>query len=111
MIREIGTILSLAMIAGQASGTSGQAQTSSTAKASVQSMPKGQPNPSGQSRLSGEKHPNILFAIADDQSYPYASVYGTKGIQTPSFEEVAKKGILFTNAFVGAPQCLSLIHI
>lgn len=49
--------------------------------------------------------PNILFAIADDQSYPYASAYGTKGIRTPAFDEVAKKGILFTNAFVAAPQC------
>lgn len=52
-----------------------------------------------------EKRPNILFAIADDQSYPYASAYGTKGIRTPAFDEVAKKGILFTNAFVAAPQC------
>ncbi|MEL7586524.1 MAG: sulfatase [Prolixibacteraceae bacterium] len=52
-----------------------------------------------------EKRPNILFAIADDQSYPYASAYGTKGIHTPAFDEVAKKGVLFTNAFVAAPQC------
>lgn len=52
-----------------------------------------------------DKRPNILFAIADDQSYPYASAYGAKGIRTPAFDEVAKKGILFTNAFVAAPQC------
>ena len=51
------------------------------------------------------KHPNILFAIADDQSYPYASAYGTKGVSTPAFDEVAKRGVLFNNAFVGAPQC------
>jgi N-sulfoglucosamine sulfohydrolase len=51
------------------------------------------------------KKPNILFAIADDQSYPYASAYGTKGIRTPAFDEVAKMGILFTRAFVAAPQC------
>jgi len=92
MIREIGTILSFAMIAG-------------AGQSSAQSLSNGQAKQSGQSRLSGEKHPNILFAIADDQSFPYASVYGTKGIQTPSFDEVAKKGVLFTNAFVGAPQC------
>src|SRR5690606_32772889 len=52
-----------------------------------------------------EKKPNILFAIADDQSFPYASAYGTSGIKTPSFDKVAKEGILFTNAFVAAPQC------
>lgn len=51
------------------------------------------------------KKPNILFAIADDQSFPYASAYGTKGVRTPAFDQVAEKGVLFTNAFVAAPQC------
>lgn len=51
------------------------------------------------------KRPNILFAIADDQSYPYASVYGTQGINTPAFDQVANSGVLFHNAFVAAPQC------
>ncbi len=51
------------------------------------------------------KRPNILFAIADDQSYPYASIYGTTGIRTPAFDKVASSGILFNHAFVAAPQC------
>ena len=51
------------------------------------------------------KRPNILFAISDDQSYPYASAYGTTGISTPAFDKVAKSGMLFHNAFVAAPQC------
>ncbi|MEI6275339.1 MAG: sulfatase [Prolixibacteraceae bacterium] len=51
------------------------------------------------------RKPNILFALADDQSYPYASAYGTKGISTPAFDQVAKSGILFSSAFVAAPQC------
>jgi N-sulfoglucosamine sulfohydrolase len=49
--------------------------------------------------------PNILFAISDDQSFPYASAYGTKGIRTPGFDQVAKTGVLFNNAFVAAPGC------
>ena len=49
--------------------------------------------------------PNILFAISDDQSYPYASVYGSKMVQTPAFDRVARNGVLFNNAFVAAPQC------
>ena len=53
----------------------------------------------------GKNRPNILFVIADDQSFPYASAYGTTGVKTPAFDEVAKNGILFTNAFVAAPQC------
>lgn len=52
-----------------------------------------------------KKRPNILFAIADDQSFPYAPAYGTKGIYTPSFDKVAKEGVLFLNAFAAAPQC------
>ncbi|NQU54861.1 MAG: sulfatase [Bacteroidetes bacterium] len=52
-----------------------------------------------------QKPPNILFAIADDQSFPYASIYGENGVSTPAFDKVAEKGVLFTNAFVAAPQC------
>ena len=61
-------------------------------------------NPPGTDNLKN-KRPNILFAISDDQSFPYASVYGTKGVYTPAFDQVAKEGILFNNAFVAAPQC------
>ena len=54
---------------------------------------------------SSDKRPNILFAISDDQSFPYASAYGTAGIQTPAFDRVAEAGVLFYNAFVAAPGC------
>ncbi len=57
------------------------------------------------SKTENSKRPNILFAISDDQSFPYASAYGTGGIKTPAFDKVAESGILFTNAFVAAPQC------
>ena len=49
--------------------------------------------------------PNILFAIADDQSFAHVSALGQDIFKTPYFDEVAKRGILFTNAFVAAPQC------
>lgn len=52
-----------------------------------------------------KKAPNILFAIADDQSFPHASAYGQKVFLTPVFDKVAANGILFNNAFVAAPQC------
>ncbi len=58
----------------------------------------------GQGGVKKIKPPNILFAISDDQSYPYASAYGTKGLNTPGFDRVAKSGIIFSNAFVAAPQ-------
>lgn len=49
--------------------------------------------------------PNILFAIADDWSWPHAGAYGLSSIRTPSFDRVAREGCLFTNAFAAAPQC------
>ncbi len=52
-----------------------------------------------------DSRPNILFVIADDQSFPHASAYGTDWVSTPSFDKVAEKGVLFNNAFVAAPQC------
>jgi uncharacterized sulfatase len=58
-----------------------------------------------QNQHSVAKLPNILFVIADDQSFPYSSAYGKCGIETPAFDKVANNGILFMNAFVAAPQC------
>ncbi len=49
--------------------------------------------------------PNILFAIADDQSFPHASAYGFKQVNSTGFDMVANSGVLFNNAFVAAPQC------
>ena len=54
---------------------------------------------------SKKKTPNILIAIADDQSYPHTGIYGFAETQTPGFDYVAKNGVLFHNAFVAAPQC------
>ncbi|VGO12364.1 Choline-sulfatase [Pontiella desulfatans] len=49
--------------------------------------------------------PNILLAISDDQSWPHASAYGCKFVNTPAFDRVANEGVLFHNAFAPAPQC------
>ena len=51
------------------------------------------------------KQPNILFAISDDQSYPHASAYGCRFVNTPAFDRVASEGILFNNAFSASPGC------
>ncbi|QGY47220.1 sulfatase-like hydrolase/transferase [Maribellus comscasis] len=51
------------------------------------------------------KHPNILFVISDDQSYPHASAYECKFVNTPAFDRVASEGILFDNCFAASPSC------
>jgi N-sulfoglucosamine sulfohydrolase len=49
--------------------------------------------------------PNIIFAISDDQGYPYASAYGTRFVNTPGFDRIASEGILFNQVYCAAPQC------
>ena len=51
------------------------------------------------------KRPNILFAIADDWSWPHASAYDAPGVHTPNFDRIAREGWLFHQAFTAAPQC------
>jgi len=51
------------------------------------------------------KRPNILVAIADDQSFPHAGAYGCKWVNTPAFDRLAHEGILFTNAYTCNAKC------
>lgn len=52
-----------------------------------------------------EPCPNILVAIADDWSWPHAGAYGDAIVETPSFDTLAREGILFDQAFVSSPSC------
>ena len=54
---------------------------------------------------AGSDRPNILFAISDDQSFPHASVYGSRFVKTPAFDRIANEGVLFQQAFCAAPGC------
>ena len=57
------------------------------------------------SQRADSSQPNIVFVIADDWSWPHASVYGDRVVQTPNFDRVAREGVLFTNAYCAAPTC------
>lgn len=52
-----------------------------------------------------QARPNVFIAISDDQSWPHASAYGSKMVQTPHFDRVAEEGVLFTRAFAPSPGC------
>jgi len=56
-------------------------------------------------RETETRPPNILFCIADDASFPHMGAYGCDWIHTPSFDRVARQGILFTNAFTPNSKC------
>ncbi|HSG73393.1 MAG TPA: sulfatase-like hydrolase/transferase, partial [Planctomycetaceae bacterium] len=51
------------------------------------------------------ERPNILFAIADDWGWPHASAYGDPVVNTPTFDRLAKEGILFHHAYISSPSC------
>lgn len=51
------------------------------------------------------KKPNILFVIADDQSWLHTSIAGDKVVKTPAFDRVAKEGVRFTNSYTASPSC------
>jgi len=55
--------------------------------------------------VSAAERPNILFCISDDQSWLHTSISGCKTVSTPSFDRVAREGVLFTHAFCAAPSC------
>ena len=50
------------------------------------------------------KRPNILFAIADDQSWAHTQAFSNL-IKRPAYDRVAAKGVVFENAYCAAPQC------
>jgi N-sulfoglucosamine sulfohydrolase len=55
--------------------------------------------------VAADSRPNILVAISDDQSWVHASAYGYEAISTPAFDQVAREGALFTQAFSPTPGC------
>lgn len=51
------------------------------------------------------EQPNILFAIADDWGWPHAGVYGDPVVQTPTFDRLAREGVLFNHAYISSASC------
>jgi arylsulfatase A-like enzyme len=54
---------------------------------------------------SSPPRPNILFAIADDASFPHMSAYGTTWVKTPHFDRVGQEGLLFMRAYTPNAKC------
>ena len=51
-----------------------------------------------------DSRPNILFAIADDWGW-HAGIYGDPVVKTPTFDRIAREGVLFNHAFISSPSC------
>ena len=57
------------------------------------------------SSLFAQQRPNIVFIMSDDHAYQAISAYGYGLNHTPNIDQLAKKGILFRNAFVTNSLC------
>ncbi|MDF1551339.1 MAG: sulfatase-like hydrolase/transferase, partial [Bacteroidales bacterium] len=49
--------------------------------------------------------PNFIIFIADDVSWDDFGCYGNNVVKTPTIDKLAKKGIVFTNAYLTASSC------
>lgn len=52
-----------------------------------------------------QKMPNIVWLVSEDNSKHYLKLYDENGASMPNVEALAKKGIVFNNAFSNAPVC------
>lgn len=51
------------------------------------------------------ERPNVLLIIADDASRESFGAYGSQDVVTPGFDQIARNGVLFKNAYDCNPKC------
>lgn len=49
--------------------------------------------------------PNIYLALGDNWAWPHAGALGDPTVKTPTFDRVAREGVVFDNAFCPVPSC------
>ncbi len=55
--------------------------------------------------ISNDEKPNIIVIIADDAGYIDFGFMGSKDLETPRLDKLAKNGVVFTDAHVSASVC------
>jgi len=60
----------------------------------------------GQSKeIPNEKRPNVIIIYTDDQGSMDLNIYGAKDLHTPNMDQLAIKGVRFTQFYSAAPVC------
>lgn len=57
------------------------------------------------SNISDAKKPNVIVIIADDAGYIDFGFMGSKDLETPNLDKLARNGVIFTDAHVSATVC------
>jgi len=55
--------------------------------------------------MTNQTRPNVVFILADDLGWMDTSLYGSAYFETPNIERMAKRGMMFTNAYAANPLC------
>src|SRR4249920_3252549 len=60
----------------------------------------------GSTALAASKtRPNVLLMLADNWAWPHASAYHDPVARTPTFDRLAREGVMLTHAFAPNPSC------
>jgi arylsulfatase A-like enzyme len=59
----------------------------------------------GGTASKAQQKPNIVFIFADDMGYKDCGFTGSSFCETPNIDALAKKGMVFNNAYAGAGNC------
>ena len=55
---------------------------------------------------AGESRPNIVFILADDLGWRDTALYGSSFYRTPNIDALARRGMMFTQAYGGPRLCV-----
>jgi arylsulfatase A-like enzyme len=55
--------------------------------------------------ISNQKQPNIIVIIIDDAGYADFGFMGSKDLETPEIDKLAKSGVIFSDAHVSSTVC------
>lgn len=61
--------------------------------------------PSAPAQVNGRRPPNVVLVYADDLGWADLGAYGSRFHRTPNLDALARRGVLFTNAYAAAPVC------
>jgi len=56
-------------------------------------------------RDGAPRRPNIIFFLADDMGWMDSSLYGSRYYETPNVVRLARRGMMFTDAYAANPLC------
>ena len=55
--------------------------------------------------LDAAEHPNIVYIIADDQSWPDFGFMGNERVHTPNLDRLASRSVVFENGYLTTSVC------